>query len=157
MIIFPLYWTLKSNIVKNMVCNIFFMYFLRLYQLVLCAFIPSLLHKKKTLLPCIFQLWIGFCVLHLRLFLFRFSWPFFVLAFLVCAMAFVYAFVCALGSDQCSAFPSCLLYFFLLFLLVDCCFLCSLSIFVCLYFQFGYKSFSFILLVSHCCFIFFLR
>jgi len=35
-----------------------------------------------------------------------------VLAFLVCAMAFVYAFVCALGSDQCSAFSSCLLYFF---------------------------------------------
>lgn len=31
-----------------MVCNIFFMYFLRLYQLVLCAFIPSLLHKKKN-------------------------------------------------------------------------------------------------------------
>jgi len=96
-----------------------------MYQLVLCVFVLSFhCYIEKTLLLCIFQFRIGFCLLHLRLFLFRVFRSHFLCWLFLCVLWLLFILLCVLWAlTNFLPFPGCLLFIFLLFHFVGCRFL----------------------------------
>jgi len=99
--------------------------FASMYQLVLCVFVLSFhCYIEKTLLLCIFQFRIGFCLLHLRLFLFRVFRSHFLCWLFLCVLWLLFILLCVLWAlTNFLPFLAVCFLFFLLFHFVGCRFL----------------------------------